>query len=46
MGLKAAVIPEIDGNVYLDDATDLKPGDMVKATITKSGAYDLWGEVE
>jgi len=46
VGRTYADSPEIDGNVYLDDATDLKPGDRIKATITKSGAYDLWGEVE
>jgi len=46
VGRTYADSPEIDGNVYLDGATDLKPGDMVKATITKSGAYDLWGEIE
>jgi len=45
VGRTYADSPEIDGNVYLDGATDLKPGDMVKATITKSGTYDLWGEV-
>ena len=46
VGRSYADSPEIDGNVYLDGATGLKAGDMVKATITKSGAYDLWGEVE
>ena len=45
VGRSYADSPEIDGQVYLDGETDLKPGDMVKATITKSGAYDLWGEV-
>jgi len=37
--------PEIDGNIYLENAPNAQPGDMVKATITKSGAYDLWGDV-
>ncbi|MCW8916802.1 MAG: 30S ribosomal protein S12 methylthiotransferase RimO [Magnetovibrio sp.] len=46
IGRTYADSPEIDGNVYLDGVTDLKAGDMVKATITKSGAYDLWGEIE
>ena len=45
VGRSYADSPEIDGQVYLDGETDLKPGDMVEATITKSGAYDLWGEV-
>ena len=46
VGRTYADSPEIDGNVYLDGAANLKPGDRIKATITKSGAYDLWGEVE
>ncbi|MEG3619743.1 30S ribosomal protein S12 methylthiotransferase RimO [Magnetovibrio sp. PR-2] len=45
VGRSYADSPEIDGQVFLDGATDLKPGDMVEATITKSGAYDLWAEV-
>jgi len=46
VGRSYADSPEIDGNVYLDGATNLKPGDLVRATITKSGAYDLWGDVK
>lgn len=45
VGRTYADSPEIDGSVFLDGATDLSEGDMVIATITKSGAYDLWGEV-
>ena len=45
IGRSYADSPEIDGNVYLDGATHLNPGDLVDATITKSGAYDLWGEL-
>ncbi len=37
--------PEIDGSVFIDDATDLKPGDLVRATVTDSDDYDLWATV-
>jgi ribosomal protein S12 methylthiotransferase len=36
--------PEIDGNVFIPGATDLKPGDMVKVLITAAEEYDLVGE--
>lgn len=45
IGRTYADSPEIDGQVFLEGATGIKPGDFVQATITKSGAYDLWGEV-
>jgi len=45
VGRTYADSPEIDGHVFLDGATNLKPGDKVQATITRSSAYDLWGEV-
>ncbi len=35
--------PEIDGSVFLNGATSLKAGDIVKATITQSDETDLWG---
>ncbi len=34
--------PEIDGNVIIDDAVDIKPGDMVTVQVTDSDAYDLY----
>jgi ribosomal protein S12 methylthiotransferase len=37
--------PEIDGQVVIEDATDLKPGDVVNVLIEHSGDYDLWGKV-
>ncbi len=37
--------PEIDGQVIIEDAADLKPGDQVKVLIDSSGDYDLWGKV-
>lgn len=36
--------PEIDGSVYLNGATDLAPGDIVKARIDHADETDLWGE--
>jgi ribosomal protein S12 methylthiotransferase len=38
--------PEIDGSVYLNGADGMKPGDVVRATITHSDEYDLWAEPE
>lgn len=35
--------PEIDGQVFIDDADNIKPGDMVKVTINDSDEYDLYG---
>lgn len=46
VGRTYADSPEIDGHVFLDGATGLKPGDKVQATITRSSAYDLWGEIK
>ena len=36
--------PEIDGNVFIPGAMDLKPGDMVKVKIVDAEEYDLIGE--
>ncbi|RIJ23605.1 30S ribosomal protein S12 methylthiotransferase RimO [Henriciella barbarensis] len=36
--------PEVDGMVYLDNARQLKPGDIVSARITDADEYDLYGE--
>lgn len=51
VGRSYADAPEIDGNVFIDDARhpdggDVKPGDMVKVTIDEAGDYDLWGQIE
>jgi ribosomal protein S12 methylthiotransferase len=35
--------PEIDGNVFLNGETELKPGEMVRVKIDESDEYDLWG---
>ncbi len=37
--------PEIDGNVFIPGATDLKVGDMVRVRITEAEEYDLVGEL-
>lgn len=37
--------PEIDGLVYLNDETNVKVGDLVKAKIIASDEYDLWAEL-
>jgi ribosomal protein S12 methylthiotransferase len=36
--------PEIDGSVFLNGATSLKPGDLIQATVTHADEYDLWAE--
>ncbi|MHA1164570.1 MAG: 30S ribosomal protein S12 methylthiotransferase RimO [Alphaproteobacteria bacterium] len=35
--------PEIDGCVFINDETELEPGDMLKVRIEHSDEYDLWG---
>jgi len=45
IGRSKADAPEIDGVVYLNDETDVKPGDMVKVTVMDADEYDLWGEM-
>jgi len=45
IGRSFADAPEIDGVVYLNGETSLKPGDIVKVTIDNSDEYDLWGSV-
>ncbi len=37
--------PEIDGSVYLNGETALKPGDIVSVRVTESDETDLWAEV-
>jgi ribosomal protein S12 methylthiotransferase len=37
--------PEIDGNVYLNGETGLRPGDRARVTVEASDEYDLWGRV-
>ncbi|WP_417360864.1 30S ribosomal protein S12 methylthiotransferase RimO [Gallaecimonas pentaromativorans] len=35
--------PEIDGVVYLNGESSVKPGDIVKVNIDNADEYDLWG---
>ena len=38
--------PEIDGNLFIDLATDaLLPGDIVTVKVDEAGEYDLWGQI-
>jgi len=37
--------PEIDGQIFLDHQTHLKPGDMVRAVVEDADEYDLWGRL-
>jgi ribosomal protein S12 methylthiotransferase len=37
--------PEIDGTVFLDGATGVKAGDIVRVKIIGADEYDLWGEI-
>ncbi|MGY3927860.1 30S ribosomal protein S12 methylthiotransferase RimO [Aeromonas simiae] len=44
-GRSMADAPEIDGLVYLNGATTLKPGDLVRVQIEHADEYDLWGSL-
>ncbi len=44
VGRSYADAPEIDGQVFLEDAPGLAPGDVVRATIVEAGEHDLWAE--
>ena len=43
IGRSFADAPEIDGSVYLNGETGVKPGDLVNVIIEHSDKYDLWG---
>jgi ribosomal protein S12 methylthiotransferase len=45
IGRTAADAPEIDGLVFLNGETELRPGDMVTARIFQADAHDLWAEL-
>lgn len=38
--------PEIDGQVYIDGASHLQPGEFVRVRIRDAEEHDLWGELE
>ena len=44
-GRSFADAPELDGLVYLNGETSLKPGDMVKVRIDEADEYDLWASL-
>ncbi|WP_417583942.1 30S ribosomal protein S12 methylthiotransferase RimO [Nitrincola sp.] len=44
VGRSKADAPEIDGQVFLDNATHLKPGTIVRARVVDADEYDLWAE--
>ncbi len=37
--------PEIDGQVFIDGATDLNVGQFVKVKLEEADEYDLWGHL-
>jgi ribosomal protein S12 methylthiotransferase len=45
VGRSAWDAPEIDGLVFLNGASGLKSGDIVRARAIRTDAYDVWGEV-
>jgi ribosomal protein S12 methylthiotransferase len=42
IGRSKADAPEIDGMVYLNDETDLVPGQIVQAVVEHADEHDLW----
>jgi ribosomal protein S12 methylthiotransferase len=44
IGRSAWDAPEIDGSVFLNGATSLRPGDIVKARVVEADDYDLWAD--
>jgi ribosomal protein S12 methylthiotransferase len=36
--------PEIDGSVFLNGDTSVKPGDIIRAKVVDADDYDLWAE--
>ncbi len=44
-GRSHADAPEIDGNVYIEGPGHLRPGDIVRARVVDTDAYDLWAEL-
>ncbi len=42
----AADAPEIDGQVYIEDATGLKQGEFVEVEIIGADDHDLWGKTK
>ena len=45
VGHSYAEAPESDSQIFLEDAADLSPGDMVSATIIEADEFNLWAEL-
>ncbi len=45
IGRSYADAPEIDGQVFLENAPNLAVGDIVSANIIEAGEHDLWAEL-
>jgi len=45
VGHSYAEAPESDSQIFLEDAADLSPGDMVSATIIEADEHNLWAEL-
>ncbi|HDT2480696.1 TPA: 30S ribosomal protein S12 methylthiotransferase RimO [Enterobacter hormaechei subsp. steigerwaltii] len=43
IGRSMADAPEIDGAVYLNGETQVKPGDIIRVKVENADEYDLWG---
>ncbi|HGV6851555.1 TPA: 30S ribosomal protein S12 methylthiotransferase RimO [Escherichia coli] len=43
IGRSMADAPEIDGTVYLNGETNVKPGDILRVKVEHADEYDLWG---
>ena len=43
IGRSMADAPEIDGAVYLNGETKVKPGDVIRVKVEHADEYDLWG---
>jgi ribosomal protein S12 methylthiotransferase len=36
--------PEIDGEVIIEGAWEIDPGDFIEVVITEAGEHDLWAQ--
>ncbi len=45
VGRSQADAPEIDGQVFIDGATQLQVGDFVRVEIEEADEYDVWGRL-
>jgi ribosomal protein S12 methylthiotransferase len=46
IGRSASDAPDIDGSVFLNGATEVNPGDIVRARVFEADEYDLWAELD